>query len=89
MNGIKPIPFGIFLWKNQIRAVSQVFLKIRFPKNSGVPGLFIRVCKYSDYNGGLNKKSIPLKTTESRREAAEGHRGHILCGSLCLLCGSL
>ncbi|RLC16249.1 MAG: hypothetical protein DRI57_11510 [Deltaproteobacteria bacterium] len=54
---MRPIPFGIFLaysdsllnlflWKNQIRAVSQVFLKIRFPKNSGVPGLFIRVCKY-------------------------------------------
>ena len=36
--------------------------------------------KSSDYNGfrgSLNQKSIPLKTTESRRGAAEGHRGSL------------
>jgi len=36
--------------------------------------------KYPDYNGfrgALNQKSIPSKTTEGRRGAAEGHRGHI------------
>jgi len=46
------------------------------------------ISDYNGFRGVLNQKSIPLKTTEEPQRAAENPYKK-LCGSLCLLCGSL
>ncbi|RLC14359.1 MAG: hypothetical protein DRI57_14600 [Deltaproteobacteria bacterium] len=54
--------------------------------NAHDPGSTTKHADYNGFRGALNQKSIPLKTTESRREPQRPYNSVVLCASSVVLC---